>query len=385
VLFVYSYSLPFTNGDVQDFLLPWYHFIIAHGRWSSMGLEFSNYTPPYLYILAIFTNFGGVLSPISIIKIVSIVGNVFLCSTSYYLSRYFCGSRTSAVVAMSILLLPTVVLNSAVWGQCDAFYTAALLLSIGLALRERWAFMMAAVGLALSLKLQAIFIAPTLGAFVFRRNIRLWMLAIPIFAYYIMMVPSLIAGRTIKSISLVYYGQFETFKWLSAGAPNLWTLLQEFLFKAGLGPIGYGENVVLGLIIAGLVSAAIVVTANYGTMTKHRILLVFLVSAISSPYFLPKMHDRYFFVADVLSFICAVCFRSPLFALIALCVQAGSFMSCLGTPFGYYSGAHYGSVFMTFGVVIVWFAWLLETFPSLQTRFWPIAKLTSAPESPSRD
>jgi Gpi18-like mannosyltransferase len=370
---IYRYCFAFSNGDVRDFLLPWYQFIIYHGRWHAMGLEFSNYTPPYLYLLAMLTNFDSILTRIQIIKMTSVLGTIFLCSSSYYVFCYFYSRRPSAVAAMSILLLPTVALNAAVWGQCDAFYTAALVLALGFLLRDKWALAMAAIGLALSLKLQAIFIGPAVGAFVFRRNIRLWMLPIPIVCYYILMVPAVLAGRTFKSVSLVYFGQFETFKWLSAGAPNLWTLLQKILSKVGLPEIGYTDGVNAGMILAGLMSLVLVFIANQGRMTKQRILLIFLVSVISSPYFLPKMHDRYFFSADIIAFICAVCFRSPLFSLIAVCVEVGSFLACLGTPFGYYSGAPYGAAFMTFGLLFVWLAFVLGAFPRLQTRWSPIA------------
>ena len=224
-------------------------------------------------------------------------------------------------------------------------------------------------------------LGPAVAAFVFRRNIRLWMLPIPIVTYYAMMLPALLAGRTFKSVSLVYFGQFETFKWVSASAPNLWSLLQKISYKLGLPPIGYSEGVIAGMILALLVSVAIIVVASIGRMTQHRLLLTFLVSAISTPYFLPKMHDRYFFAADALSFICAVCFRSPLFVLIAMCVQAGSFVSSLGTPFGYWSGAFYGSVFMTFALVLAWFAFLVQAFPKLQTLAPPAVRLALPPQA----
>ncbi|MFC7556194.1 hypothetical protein ACFQU7_34105 [Pseudoroseomonas wenyumeiae] len=52
-------------------------------------------------------------------------------------------------------------LNGPAWGQTDMVWSALAALSVAFALRERWAAMMLAFGMAVAFKLQAVFIAPS--------------------------------------------------------------------------------------------------------------------------------------------------------------------------------------------------------------------------------
>ncbi|MBV5323688.1 hypothetical protein JZU51_02945, partial [bacterium] len=71
------YLLPVVSLDMKAYLLPWYDYIAAHGAWASLGEEFSNYTPPYLYLLALATLTNGILSKVTAIKLISILFDFF--------------------------------------------------------------------------------------------------------------------------------------------------------------------------------------------------------------------------------------------------------------------------------------------------------------------
>jgi hypothetical protein len=43
----------FTSADYHRFLSPWYDFIVNNGGFSALKYDFSNYTPPYLYLLTL--------------------------------------------------------------------------------------------------------------------------------------------------------------------------------------------------------------------------------------------------------------------------------------------------------------------------------------------
>jgi hypothetical protein len=57
---------------------------------------------------------------------------------------------------------------------------------------------------------------------------------------------------------------------------------------------------------------------------------VALLSALLIPYLLPNMHERYFFLGDVLAFTAAYVRRDRISLVIALLVQAASFLSIVG-------------------------------------------------------
>ena len=43
----------FVSLDMMAFLLPWLDFILSKGGYRALGYEFSNYAPPYTYLLVI--------------------------------------------------------------------------------------------------------------------------------------------------------------------------------------------------------------------------------------------------------------------------------------------------------------------------------------------
>lgn len=71
------------------------------------------------------------------------------------------------------LILPGVIINSAVLGQCDSIYTAFVLMFIYYILKNKNKLALFLLGLALSFKLQSIFVAPVLLYLIITKKIRL--------------------------------------------------------------------------------------------------------------------------------------------------------------------------------------------------------------------
>src|SRR3954452_6552181 len=64
--------------DMSIFLEPWFAHIVHYGPIGAFAHPFSNYEPAYLYLLAIGSLAYGPLSIMTIIKIISVAGTVFL-------------------------------------------------------------------------------------------------------------------------------------------------------------------------------------------------------------------------------------------------------------------------------------------------------------------
>jgi Gpi18-like mannosyltransferase len=205
---------PFITGDYTAFLSPWYDFIRSHGGFAALRYDFANYNPPYLYLLALATYLP--LSKIVAIKLISVLFDLLLAYFAYLLLRLKYRHRKSRhsalpwIGAIVILFAPTIAINSAAWGQCDAIYTAFCLGSLYFLLSKRPLWAAIFFGIAISFKLQAIFFAPILLLFVLKGEMPWYdLLAIPLVAL-LLLLPAYFAGRDAMSLLTVYVEQVDT-------------------------------------------------------------------------------------------------------------------------------------------------------------------------------
>jgi hypothetical protein len=110
-----------------------------------------------------------------------------------------------------------------------------------------------------------------------------------------------------SSASLLTANAPSFYQWLPAGAPGYWKWV-------GIG---------LAALLVAVVSA--LVWASKQRLTLEIILKITLVFAITIPFLLPEMHERYAYLADVVSIIYAFFF--PRFFFIALIQQLCSLLS----------------------------------------------------------
>ena len=324
----------FAGPDLRDFLFPWLAHIRETGPIAAFATPFSNYAPPYLYLLSAASLLG--LSPLVTIKLLSCLATLWLAFAVRRLLIALGSERHDEAAAIS-LLLPTAFLNGPFLGQSDALWVAPCLLAVAAAVDKRSYAMAAWAGLAFAIKAQALFLAPFALAVVIRE--RKWAaVLIPPAVYLLAVVPAWLAGWPLADLLTIYVQQYNYPHWFST-APNLWALPAIF----------YPMGTDLLLLIAK--AAAVIGVAAFVWRFPHRSLLAAaLFSAILVPWLLPKMHERYFLLADLLSFCLAYVDRRgiPIF----LAVQAGSLLSLLayGTAFDALNVA--GSIAMTAALLL---------------------------------
>ncbi len=133
--------LAFVSGDFYACIEPWFNELKVNGGLSALKLDIGNYNLPYLTILALLTYLP--IKPIISVKMVSIVCD-FICAIAAMKIVYiiFKENKNKDFLALIIygviLFLPTVLLNSACWGQADSIYVAFILLSIVALLEEKY-------------------------------------------------------------------------------------------------------------------------------------------------------------------------------------------------------------------------------------------------------
>ncbi|HCZ36973.1 MAG TPA: hypothetical protein DHV26_13720 [Cytophagales bacterium] len=185
---------------------------------------------------------------------------------------------------------------------------------------------MLAFGFAFSFKAQAIFLLPFLGIMFLWKKINWYYFFIPPIIYILFALPTIFLGRSWESIFLLYVGQAGQFQNLARYAPNLYFVIPNDYFHP-VFEIGFGI-----FIISMLAWAWINWKAN-PPFTQKKIALTALASVALVPFLLPKMLDRYFYPADILSF--AVAILLPELWFIPLMFQISSGLVYLIFPFGF--------------------------------------------------
>jgi Gpi18-like mannosyltransferase len=312
--------LPANAGDMPG-LLKWYDYIVSNGRFLALKNSFSDYSPGYNFILTAVTFLP--IGKIAAIKMISLPFDYLAAWVAFRIvrARYPHGPLALAATFL-VLFSPTVLLNSAYWGQCDAIYSSCLLSALYYFGLRRPAVGMFWVGSALAFKLQASFISPLLLFLILRRELRIRELLIAPLPYLLASVPCLWAGRPWREVLDVYLTQIHEYTMLTADAPTLYNWLPA------------QPEIILGR--AGVILAAFVALAfAFGAYRLFRrrglrtdlteVLQVGLGAYVLLVFFLPRMHERYFFAADLTSLI--YLFYFPRLFLVPMLINLASVLS----------------------------------------------------------
>ncbi|NJN79686.1 MAG: hypothetical protein HC797_03985 [Anaerolineales bacterium] len=325
LIFVRYLVLDLTNGDHQ-LILTWYDFLKQNGVKGLADSEFSNYPPSYLYLLWVFTLTSDWITHAHALKIIPTLFDIISAIAIFKIARLKFADDKPYVLAVIFLLLPTVTFNSTGWGQIDSAYGSFLLLCFYLLLKEKPFDAMLAFGIAFSFKAQAIFLLPFLGILFLWKRIKWQYFLLPPIIYILLALPTMLLGRSWESILLLYVGQAGQFQNLARYAPNLYFLIPIEYFHP-VFEIGFS------LFIISMLSWAWINWKAKPPFTQKQIALTALASVTLVPFLLPKMLDRYFYPADILSF--AVAILLPELWFIPIMFQISSGVVYLIFPFGF--------------------------------------------------
>ena len=310
--------LDYKTLDYINFLSRWVEFFRQYGGFRALKYPIGNYNIPYLYFLALFSVLP--FNDLYLIKLLSTLSDVLLAWAAMLLCSHFTKSRPRLLtVFFTTLFLPTVYLNSAVWAQCDSIYVAPLLLGIYCALEDRpWLSVILAC-VAFGFKLQAVFVLPIYAVFLMTGRIS-WkhLLAFPA-AYLILVLPAVCFGRPFWETITLYWDQTGSIgSGLNYNSPSIFSVFTEIRNPKSAEIAG------ICLAFFYMINLLAVAWANRSRLNEKAILALCLLFAIGIPFFLPHMHERYFYEADILSLILA--FAVPLTFPAALLVQFASLL-----------------------------------------------------------
>lgn len=291
--------ITFPSGDYIDCLKPWYEQLKAAGGFKGLASNFSNYSPLYLTVMALFTYL-----PLSflthIVKWIHIIFDFLLAFSIGLLTSYLSKDNKKTMFSLGYslcLFIPSVLTNGAMWGQCDAMYAFFVVISLYYLIKEDYTKAFILYGLAYSFKQQALFIIPLyIVYYVIKKKFSILNFLIIPLIYLITCIPSILAGRSLLSCLGIFESQTTLFSnYLNLNFFNIWNLFN------GRPDLLYTVGEVLAVIICGL-------TLFYCEFSKtklnnEQILTLGIWFLILMTFVLPGMHDRYLFVAEALAVV----------------------------------------------------------------------------------
>lgn len=295
--------LPIESADYYGFLKPWMDQIREKGGFASLGVEISNYTSPYMYIMCLLSYFGNDLVGL---KAVSILFDYAAALTVLMIVYRLTGSVRRGILGMTFLLFsPAVIIDGAYWAQCDIIYCAFILLALYGFFRKNSAFCLVFLGVSFAFKLQALFIVPfLLIMWAKRRTVLLrHFLWVPVI-YVLSAVPAWLMGRNFWDLMTIYFRQSGMYPWGTLAYPNMYALLDEVMTTTHHAAEVSGSGMVLTVMLLGGI-AYFVYTKKVRLTDKFVVSLALLTVSVTV-YTLPHMHDRYGFLIDLLALLYAM-------------------------------------------------------------------------------
>ena len=347
--FVLRYCcLTYETLDYQDWIRVWIQSLRDAGPWQGLGQEIwsCNYNVPYLYFLALFAKSG--IYDLLLVKLLSILFDVLMAWAVMKLVEVFTQSPARRLTAfLGVLWLPTVYLNGALWGQCDVIYAFFAVLSVYLALTDRPGWSVAAIAVSVSFKLQGIFLLPFWMVLLIAKRVKLWQLFIFPLTYAATILPAVFAGRNFMELITLYFRNTGSIgDGLNYNSSSVYALLN---FNAL--PPQAGERIGIVLAFFLCISVFVGMLLRKEDIDNRVLLGVAVLFALGVPYLLPHMHDRYFFIADILTFALAVV--SPKMGLVPVCVSFGSLLGYHAyLKMRYLMPMRYGAIAMLIALVI---------------------------------
>ena len=325
------------SGDYTAFLEPWYKIFQQNGV-AVLSQQVGDYNLPYQTWILGMTWLP--LKPLYAYKLVSCLFDYLLAGILGLLAVELKGNSCTVqedkaalgtLVYGAALLFPQVWIDSAHWAQCDAIYTFWVVFAFYLYIKERWSASFFVLGIALSFKLQAIFVLPffLLAWFVSHRHSFwkiLWMLP----GFYLFCIPAILCGRSWMDPLRIYLNQTTEYSAIRFNFPSFWGMV----FPAGTHDNWNKVAVLCTLLILAIgmwkllllhgnkeevtdkvqraavkkKSSVLEEACLFGEKSNEQWIRLACWSIWTCVLFLPNMHERYAYLLDILMIVLALVF-----------------------------------------------------------------------------
>ena len=287
----------FINIKSDDYLLflnNWWNKINEYGGFNSLKYIIGDYPDSYMFLLCI----GASITKNSLIFIkgLSAIFDILIFLFGYKIIKYF-SKEDANKYSWILILLPGILVNSAILGQCDSIYTAFVLAFIYNILKNHNKLALSFLGIAISFKLQSLFIAPVILYLIATKKIKIYDLFFIILGFILPFIPTILIGKgLIENIKILMF-QTSEYNYFVKSCPNIYSLFLLNYKQINIF-LKYSLAIIVGII------AIFISLHKYkdGYNDTTFIYKSFLISTIVV-FLLPSMHDRYFYLANILGII----------------------------------------------------------------------------------
>ena len=281
-----------SSGDYDVYLAAWLEKLAAGSFGDGMRADIGEYNVLYQYILFIITRLP--VPPLYAVKAVSFLGDAVLAGAVAALAAR--EGRPSLTAFGAMLLLPTAVLNGGMFAQCDSLYAACALWGLVLALRGRRTGSAVCFALSLAFKLQAVFLLPIVAVLWADKKLRLADAGTFLLTLAAVMLPAMLGGKSPARIVGIYTAQTGLYTGLNYGAANLFGMMPT----QGLDVYAYG-NFAMALAVGACALLVMAGMRRAGRLCEEGYMHLALLLVLTIVFLLPRMHERYFYLAGALS------------------------------------------------------------------------------------
>lgn len=326
--------LDYQTADYSSFLSLWTQ-VFREGGFHTLAENVGDYNLIYQYLLLIIAK--SPVKDLYLIKYFTVIFDFLLALVMMRAAGLYAGREARTPALLITLALPTVLIDGACWGQCDPVYVFFIVMSLYMLETDRPYRSAISLAVAFAFKLQTIFFFPIVLLGLIHKRFT-WKHALAFFAAYLVtMIPALIAGRSFVDAVSVYANQSmgQYYDRLTYNAPNLYLFFPMMMFDAsqeftwmryvtdidGQAKNEYLHDALMPQLQHAALYACIILTLivvvywliHYREVTSDMTLDMALFFAIFLPFVMPKIHERYFFLADVLSVLYAFRYKNRRF------------------------------------------------------------------------
>ena len=315
--------------DVVAFVFKWMNNIKEVGFANFYTVE-SDYSPLFLFIVGIFaylptgekitisgltyfTNWMVYLKTLYFLLEIAIATGLFL------IVKRVTNDKKSAWLAYIIYLcLPVQFFNSAIWGNADVMYFVCFVYILYSILKGKDGLAFFLTGVCFGIKLQVVFILPFLLYLLISRKLKLYKSVLLPIGLFCTFLPAYICGASFVEPFIFFKRQVNGYSLLTLGCANIWHLIN---IKSGAMEVFSSGATILGLLLIGLFTA--IVFERKVELDKKNTLCVGIFLMAIVPMFLPHMHERYFYLLDVLIVVYCLITKKQYYLILLMQLSSG--------------------------------------------------------------
>jgi Gpi18-like mannosyltransferase len=325
----------------------WVMHFRTNGHFSGFKTFPGNYNAIYMYFLLILS-YLPLSMELYIMKLFSCIFDFVCAFYAVKIIHNMTQNKKISLLAYAIILFsPTLFINSGLWAQCESMYAAFVLMSFYYLQKNKIRNAMLFFGIGLSFKLQAIFSLPFFIFFFVYKKISLKNFIFILIGLIVVSIPAWLFGWPIIRMPLNYIAGTDISDALTHNAPTIFVW----------GNIPPAIPVIF--ITTVLFCIGFLVIHKYSVPSNNTLLLLFLFCNFVIPFFLPRMHERYFYIGEIAVLLYSIVNPRRLWISLAVIMPA------LATYSGYlwrsnpFSLVHLSYVMLL--AVIFILKWLIES------------------------